>query len=111
MVNLVPQHDFDVISSMRKGPGCPKLNAIRSAHSSMVSARAASTPIPFASFVQLMRGSPRSSMLIGVGPGVVTSGSFTSEAVAFAKGRNVTLINGTELFRMIQMAKAPASRK
>ena len=37
---------------------------------------------------------------------VVTSGSFTAEAVAFAKGRNVRLLDGTELFRMIQQARA-----
>lgn len=37
---------------------------------------------------------------------VVTSGSFTAEAVAFAQGRNVRLLDGKELFRMIQQARA-----
>ena len=37
---------------------------------------------------------------------VVTSGSFTAEAVAFAEGRNVRLLDGKELFRMIQQARA-----
>ena len=37
---------------------------------------------------------------------VVTSGRFTEEATAFASGRNVTLVDGPKLFRMIQMAQA-----
>jgi len=37
---------------------------------------------------------------------VVTSGSFTEEAVAFASGRNVRLVDGPKLFGMIQQARA-----
>ena len=37
---------------------------------------------------------------------VVTSGSFTEEAIAFASGRNVTLVDGSKLFGLIQQAKA-----
>jgi len=37
---------------------------------------------------------------------VVTSGSFTDEAIAFASGRNVTLVDGPKLFGLIQQAKA-----
>ena len=37
---------------------------------------------------------------------VVTSGSFTEEAIAFASGRNVRLIDGPKLFGLIQQAKA-----
>jgi len=37
---------------------------------------------------------------------VVTSGSFTDEAVAFASGRNVRLVDGPKLFRLIQQARA-----
>ncbi|HWH83883.1 MAG TPA: restriction endonuclease, partial [Burkholderiaceae bacterium] len=37
---------------------------------------------------------------------VVTSGRFTEEATAFASGRNVTLVDGSKLFGMIQMARA-----
>ena len=36
---------------------------------------------------------------------VVTSGSFTDEAIEFASGRNVTLIDGSKLFGLIQQAK------
>lgn len=36
---------------------------------------------------------------------VVTSGRFTDEAVRFASGRNITLINGDELPKLIQRAK------
>jgi restriction system protein len=36
---------------------------------------------------------------------VVTSGVFTSEARAFADGRNIELIDGTKLTRMIQEVK------
>jgi len=38
---------------------------------------------------------------------VVTSGSYTKEALAFADGRNITLIDGTELDAMLKRA-APA---
>ena len=37
---------------------------------------------------------------------VVTSGSFTDEAIEFASGRNVTLVDGPKLFGLIQQAKA-----
>ena len=37
---------------------------------------------------------------------VVTSGTFTNEAVAFAEGRNVRLVDGPKLFALIQQAKA-----
>lgn len=37
---------------------------------------------------------------------VVTSGVFTSDARAFADGRNIELIDGTELTRMIQQVKS-----
>ena len=37
---------------------------------------------------------------------VVTSGSFTEEAIAFANGRNVTLVDGRKLFGLIQQARA-----
>ena len=37
---------------------------------------------------------------------VVTSGSFTAEATAFAAGRNVQLVDGTKLFAMLKQAKA-----
>ncbi|MGE0333151.1 MAG: restriction endonuclease [Ramlibacter sp.] len=37
---------------------------------------------------------------------VVTSGRFTQEAEAFAAGRNIALINGERLQRMIQQAKS-----
>lgn len=40
---------------------------------------------------------------------VVTSGSFTNDADAFAAGRNVTLIDGDGLRRMIRSAKAARS--
>jgi restriction system protein len=36
---------------------------------------------------------------------VVTSGSFTEDAIEFASGRNVTLVDGSKLFGMIQQAK------
>ena len=39
---------------------------------------------------------------------VVTSGRFTDEAQSFAKGRNVSLIDGGRLHRLIQQAKATA---
>lgn len=37
---------------------------------------------------------------------VVTSGSFTAEATAFAAGRNVQLVEGTQLHAMLQQARA-----
>lgn len=37
---------------------------------------------------------------------VVTSGSFTEDAMAFASGRNVNLVDGPKLFGLIQQAKA-----
>ena len=37
---------------------------------------------------------------------VVTSGTFTEEAIAFASGRNVRLVDGPKLFGFIQQAKA-----
>ena len=36
---------------------------------------------------------------------VVTSGRFTAEALAFAEGRNVRLVDGAKLFAMIKQAK------
>ncbi|MDB5915019.1 MAG: restriction endonuclease [Ramlibacter sp.] len=43
---------------------------------------------------------------------VVTSGRFTDDAVAFAAGRNLRLLDGPKLFGLLQQAKAgaPASR-
>lgn len=41
---------------------------------------------------------------------VVTSGRFTDEAVAFASGRNVTLVDGSKLYKLIQQAGAAAPR-
>jgi len=40
---------------------------------------------------------------------VVTSGNFTEEAIEFASGRNVTLVDGPKLFGLIQQAKAARS--
>ena len=37
---------------------------------------------------------------------VITSGSFTADAQAFANGRNVKLVDGPKLFGLIQQAKA-----
>lgn len=37
---------------------------------------------------------------------LVTSGSFTTDAQEFARGRNVTLVDGDKLFAMLQSAKA-----
>ena len=37
---------------------------------------------------------------------VVTSGQFTNEAKEFASGRNVSLVDGTQLFEMIRKAKS-----
>lgn len=39
---------------------------------------------------------------------VVTSGTFTNEAIAFAQGRNVTLVDGPQLHRLLQQAKRAA---
>ena len=45
---------------------------------------------------------------------VVTSGRFTADAISFASGRNVTLVDGPKLVRLIRLAKAgvgkPAAR-
>src|SRR6185503_18917134 len=41
---------------------------------------------------------------------VVTSGRFTEAAIAFASGRNVTLIDGPKLHGLITQAKASAQR-
>jgi restriction system protein len=40
---------------------------------------------------------------------VVTSGRFTDEAFSFASGRNVTLVDGPKLRRLLQEARASAS--
>ncbi len=37
---------------------------------------------------------------------VVTSGTFNNEATAFAQGRNIKLVDGPQLHRMLQQAKA-----
>ena len=37
---------------------------------------------------------------------VITSGTFTADAVEFASGRNVTLMDGEQLFRMLKDAKS-----
>ena len=42
---------------------------------------------------------------------VVTSGRFTDEAVAFASGRNVRLVDGPELFGLIRQAQAARAGK
>lgn len=42
---------------------------------------------------------------------VVTSGSFTPDAVEFARGRNVRLIEGPELFGLVREAGAAAPRR
>ena len=42
---------------------------------------------------------------------VVTSGRFTDEAVAFASGRNVRLVDGHELFGLISQAQAARAGK
>lgn len=41
---------------------------------------------------------------------VVTSGRFTNEAVSFASGRNVTLVDGPKLHGLLRQAKAGADR-
>jgi restriction system protein len=40
---------------------------------------------------------------------VVTSGSFTPDAIDFASGRNITLVDGRKLFGLIQQAKGSAA--
>jgi restriction system protein len=42
---------------------------------------------------------------------VVTSGRFTDEAKTFAKGRNITLMDGAALFKLIKRAQAGGSSK
>ncbi|VTU12855.1 Zn-finger domain associated with topoisomerase type I [Variovorax sp. SRS16] len=42
---------------------------------------------------------------------VVTSGRFTEDARAFAEGRNVTLMDGDALFKMIRAARGAASAR
>jgi restriction system protein len=42
---------------------------------------------------------------------VITSGSFTADAQAFADGRNVNLVDGPKLFGLIHQAKVSASAK
>jgi restriction system protein len=42
---------------------------------------------------------------------VVTSGSFTEDAKAFADGRNVKLVDGQRLFSMIRQAKESLSNR
>lgn len=42
---------------------------------------------------------------------VITSGDFTSDARAFADGRNITLIDGSRLFAMIKQAKEGGAPK
>lgn len=41
---------------------------------------------------------------------VVTSGTFTGEAKAFAQGRNITLVDGTALNKLIRSAKEPVAQ-
>jgi restriction system protein len=41
---------------------------------------------------------------------VVTSGRFTEEAISFASGRNVTLVDGPKLHGLLQQAQAGANR-
>lgn len=41
---------------------------------------------------------------------VVTAGRFTDEAVTFASGRNVTLVDGPKLFGLLRQAKAGSDR-
>jgi len=42
---------------------------------------------------------------------VVSSGTFTEEAIAFASGKNVTLVDGGKLFGLIQQAKVARERE
>lgn len=44
-----------------------------------------------------------------VGGFVVTSGRLTPEAAAFAKGRNIELIDGPALMRPLRDARTPAT--
>jgi restriction system protein len=41
---------------------------------------------------------------------VVTSGRFTDEAMSFARGRNITLVDGPKLHALLRQAKADATR-
>jgi len=41
---------------------------------------------------------------------VVTSGRFTDDAIGFASGRNVTLVDGPKLHGLLRQAKAGADR-
>lgn len=41
---------------------------------------------------------------------VVTSGRFTDEAISFASGRNVTLVDGPKLYGLLRQAQAGAER-
>ena len=41
---------------------------------------------------------------------VVTSGTFTADAVEFSKGRNISLMDGDSLFAMLQSSKAKMKR-
>jgi restriction system protein len=41
---------------------------------------------------------------------VVTSGRFTEDAVAFASGRNISLIDGSELMKLIREARSAEAR-
>ncbi|MCB2008386.1 MAG: topoisomerase DNA-binding C4 zinc finger domain-containing protein, partial [Rhodoferax sp.] len=41
---------------------------------------------------------------------VVTSGRFTDEAISFASGRNVTLVDGPKLHGLLRQAQAGADR-
>jgi restriction system protein len=43
---------------------------------------------------------------VAAGGFVVTSGKFTADAQEFARGRNITLVDGERLFAMLQAAKA-----
>lgn len=42
---------------------------------------------------------------------VVTSGTFTAEAVAFAQGRNIKLIDGSQLFGLIRQSMGAAAKQ
>jgi restriction system protein len=42
---------------------------------------------------------------------VITSGSFTADAVSFAEGRNVRLVDGQKLMGLLQQAKAAARNR
>lgn len=42
---------------------------------------------------------------------VVTSGKFTKDAIAFADGKNIDLVDGAKLFRMIKLAKSSINKR